>query len=248
METQNKRRCEICNVDVHRSSYAKHLRSKMHEDNQRIIPSNFFNEVKSSEVKPKTVVRKKVTTLKELSMKKLLTIQKPSEIDSQLAQKMINPYYFSQRLNLGYKIELESHNINHLYSKITIKSKFDLRIENRDINNIFKEMAMIYARLIGQYKFKFQVVFSALFEKMNEFGYIENKTEMYISLKLNHVLTLSDFDNLTINSQVESQIENKQMKESGWVFDKLVSMTIYFYKTNELNGSSYVKIPLLFME
>ena len=105
-------------------------------------------------------------------------------------------------------------------------------------------MAMIYARLIGQYKFKYQVVFSALFEKMNEFGYIENKTDMYISLKLNHVLTLSYLDNLTINSQVESQIENKQMIESGWVFDKLVSMTIYFYKTNELNGSSYVKIPL----
>ena len=121
METQKKRRCEICNVDVHKSSYAKHLRSKMHEDNQRIIPSNFFNEVKSSEVKPKTIVRKKVPTLKELSMKKLLTIQKPSEIDSQLAQKMINPYYFSQRLNLAYKIELESHNINHLNSKITIK-------------------------------------------------------------------------------------------------------------------------------
>ena len=105
-------------------------------------------------------------------------------------------------------------------------------------------MALIYARLIGQHKFKYQVVFSALFEKMNEFGYIENKTEMYISLKLNHVLTSNDLDNLTINSQVESQIENKQMKESGWVFDKLVSMTIYFYKTNELNGSSYIKLPL----
>ena len=213
----------------------------MHEDNRRIIPSNFFKE---SEVKPKTVVRKKVSTLKELSMKKLLTIQKPSEIDSQLAQKMINPYYFSQRLNVGYNIELDSHNINHLNSKITVRSKYDLRIENRDINNIFKEMALIYASLIGQYKFKYQVVFSALFEKMNEFGYIENKTEMYISLKLNHVLISNDLDNLTINSQVESQIENKQMKESGWVFDKLVSMTIYFYKTNELNGSSYVKIPL----
>ena len=209
MET---RKCDICNVEVQRASYAKHLRSKMHEDNQRIIPSNFFNEVK-----PKTIVKKAkvIPTLKELSMKKLLTIQKPSEIVSQLAQKMINPYYFSQRLNVGYNIELDSHNINHLNSKITIRSKYNLRIENRDINNIFKEMALIYARLIGQYKFKYQVVFSALFEKMNEFGYIENKTEMYISLKLNHVLTLSNLDNLTINSEVESQIENKQMKESG---------------------------------
>ena len=48
-------------------------------------------------------------------------------------------------------------------------------------------------------------------------------------------------DNLTVISQVKSQIENKQMKESGCVLDKLASMTIYFYKTNEMNGSSYVK-------
>ena len=26
----NSRRCEICNVDVHRASYAKHLKSKKH--------------------------------------------------------------------------------------------------------------------------------------------------------------------------------------------------------------------------
>ena len=70
--------------------------------------------------------------MKELSMKKLLTIQKPTEIDSQIAQKKINPYYCSQRLNLGYNIELDSHNINHLKSKITKKSKFNLSIETRD--------------------------------------------------------------------------------------------------------------------
>ena len=191
METQNKRRCDICNVDVHKSSYAKYLRSKLHEDNPRLISANFFDESQvkpKAELKPKTSTHK-VPTLKELSMKKLLTIQKPTEIDSQIAQKMINPYYFSQRLNLGYNIKIDSHNINHLNSKITKKSKYGLRIENRDINNIFRELAMIYARLIGQYKLKYQVVFSALFEKMNEFGYIEIKTEMYISLKINHMLT-----------------------------------------------------------
>ena len=34
------------------------------------------------------------------------------------------------------------------------------------------------------------------------------------------------------------------MKDSGWRFDKINSMAIYFYKTGELNGSNYVKIPL----
>ena len=34
------------------------------------------------------------------------------------------------------------------------------------------------------------------------------------------------------------------MEDSGWSFDKINSMTIFFYKTSELNGSSYVKIPI----
>ena len=34
------------------------------------------------------------------------------------------------------------------------------------------------------------------------------------------------------------------MEDSGWRFDKINSMTIYFYKTGEMNGRSYVKIPL----
>ena len=34
------------------------------------------------------------------------------------------------------------------------------------------------------------------------------------------------------------------MKDSGWRFDTINSMTVYFYKTNEWNGSNYVKIPL----
>ena len=34
------------------------------------------------------------------------------------------------------------------------------------------------------------------------------------------------------------------MKDSGWRFDEINSMTVYFYKTNELNGLNYIKIPL----
>ena len=34
------------------------------------------------------------------------------------------------------------------------------------------------------------------------------------------------------------------MKDSGWRFDKINSMTVYFYKTSEMDGRSYVKIPL----
>ena len=47
-----------------------------------------------------------------------------------------------------------------------------------------------------------------------------------------------------INSLLEYQIQQQEMKYSGWRFDKINSMTVYFYKTIELNGSNYVKMPL----
>ena len=34
------------------------------------------------------------------------------------------------------------------------------------------------------------------------------------------------------------------MNKSGWRLDKINSMRIFFYKTGELKGSSYVKIPM----
>ena len=36
--------CQICDINVHKSSIAKHLRSIKHEENQFIIPNNFFKE------------------------------------------------------------------------------------------------------------------------------------------------------------------------------------------------------------
>ena len=33
----NTRKCEICNVDVHRASYAEHLRSKKDLENEKLV-------------------------------------------------------------------------------------------------------------------------------------------------------------------------------------------------------------------
>ena len=84
--------------------------------------------------------------------------------EKEIAKRMLNPYYFSQRYEPQYKIILDSHHMNHLNSKITIKSKYDLPIQINDTKNILREMSNIYARLINQNKFKYQVVFSAEFD------------------------------------------------------------------------------------
>ena len=60
---ENSRRCDICNIDVHRASYGKHLRSKKHlkiTQNEIIIPEWLFKE-EQTPIKKKN---KKHTTLK----------------------------------------------------------------------------------------------------------------------------------------------------------------------------------------
>ena len=107
-----------------------------------------------------------------------------------------------------------------------------------------REMAIIYARLINQYKFRYQTVFSARFDKQDEDGQLLDETELFINLNINQNLTQSDIDNINITFPLERQIQQQEMKDSGWRFDKINSMTICFHKTTEMNGSNDIKIPL----
>ena len=67
---------------------------------------------------------------------------------------MLNPYYFKNKnLYNILKINLDSHHINHLNSKITISSTTEYNSIDMDlINSLVKEMSVIYARLINQYQ------------------------------------------------------------------------------------------------
>ena len=240
----NSRKCEICNVDVHRASYIKHLRSKKHleniKQNDMIIPEWFFQEPIENKIKKINNPQ----SLKQLARNNIKLDDK--QLNKELAKKMINPYYFTDRnLKVGFKINLDSHHINHANSKLTILPNHpEFGIEIRYIIKIMKELSVIYARLIKQYKFRYQTVFSARFDKQDENNQVLDKTELFINLNINHNLTRSDLDNIDIKSPLDDQIQQQQMKDSGWRFDKINSMTIYFYKTNELNGSNFVKIPL----
>ena len=239
----NSRKCDICNVDVHRASYNKHL-SKKHiekiKQNEMIIPEWLFREP----IENKIEKIYNPISLKNLARNKINLDDK--QLNKELAKKMINPYYFTDRnLQNAYKINLDSHHINHLNSKLTISSNFEnTGIEFRFIIKILREMAIIYARLINQYKFRYQTVFSARFDKQDEDNQILDGTELFISLNINQNLTSSDLDNINITIPLERQIQQQEMKDSGWRFDKINSMTIFFYKTSEMNGSNYIKIPL----
>ena len=142
----NSRRCDICDVDVHRASINKHLRSKKHtkniKRNEMIIPEWLFREP----IENKIEKINNPISLKKLARNKINLDDK--QLNKELAKKMINPYCFGDRnLIVAYKIKLDSHHINHLSSKVTISSNFEnTGIEFRFINKIMREMSIIYAR------------------------------------------------------------------------------------------------------
>ena len=147
---ENSCTCEICNVNVHRTSMQQHLRSKNQLENmiqnEMIIPEWFFKEDRSP-------IKKKIQKVYNPKTFKQLAREKIKLDDKELAKMMINPYYFlDENLKNGFKINLESHNISHANSILIITPKFpDFGIKYRYINKIVKELSVIYARLINQY-------------------------------------------------------------------------------------------------
>ena len=178
---ENSRTCEVCNVNVHRASFGKHLRSKKRieniEQNEMIIPDWFFKEERSP-------IKKKIQKVYNPKTLKQLAREKINLDDNELAKLMIIPFYFiDENSKIGFKINLESHNINHANSILTITPNFsEFGIEFMYINKIVKELSVIYARLINHYKFKYHTLFSASFYKINE------EDQRYI-LKLNYTWT-----------------------------------------------------------
>ena len=112
------------------------------------------------------------------------------------------------------------------------------------IDKIFKEMSHIYAKFIKQYKCKYQLSFMLFFYKFEEDGDIRREAEMSINLSMITNLTQSEIDNVNIQWDLEARKQNLEMRESGWIFQIVNSMTISYYNTGNMDGSSYVKIPL----
>ena len=71
-------------------------------------------------------------------------------------------------------------------------------VEVRFIYENKKELSCIYARLINQYIFKHQTVFSARFDKQDEDNQVLDETESFINSNVNQNLTESDLDKIDI--------------------------------------------------
>ena len=123
---------------------------------------------------------------------------------------MINPYYFiNENLKNCFKINLEGHNIYHANFFSTFTPTFlEFGIEFRYIKKIIKDLSVICARLINQYKVKYRTLFSASSYKINEEDQRNIETQFFIHLNINHDLTKSIIDIADVRSQLEHQIQN----------------------------------------
>ena len=92
---ENSRRCEICNVDVHRASMQTHLRKKTYLENekqkQNVIPEGLFKE-EQAPIKNKLIKVYNPKLLKQIARERIKI--NDEELENQLAKKIINPYNF----------------------------------------------------------------------------------------------------------------------------------------------------------
>ena len=119
----NSRKCDVCNVDVHRASYMKHLRSKKRvenlKQNEMVIPEWLFQE--PIENKIRKIYNPK--SLRQLTRDNIRLDDR--QLNGKFARRMINPYYFTDRaLQVEFKINLDNHHINHANSKLTITPNY----------------------------------------------------------------------------------------------------------------------------
>ena len=85
---ENNRTCEVCNVNVHRASFVKHLRSKIHleniEQNKMIIPEWLFKE-EQAPFKKKIQKVYNPKTLQQLARQN--TKMNDNELEKEIAKK-----------------------------------------------------------------------------------------------------------------------------------------------------------------
>ena len=79
---------------------------------------------------------------------------------------------------------------------------------------------------MNQYKVKYQTIFSARFDKQNEDNQVSDETKIFDNLNANNNLTDTDLDNIDTESPLKHQVQQQDMKYSGWRFDKSNSVIV----------------------
>ena len=142
--------------------------------------------------------------------------------NKKVKQRIKNSYFDNDR---GLRLELKNDKDSLCLTFVITPYESVYEVEVFFINHNIKHLSNIYARLINQYKFRYQTVFLAVFDKQNE---------LFIGLNISHNLTQTDIDKIDVISPLKHKIHDEEMKNSSWQFNKINSMTVYFYNDSNI--------------
>ena len=158
-------------------------------------------------------------------------------------RQFVNPFHLKNPLKADYNVTLIHHNPIDLNSELKVDGKANQYINKFHINNVVKQLSIKYGELINQFKFKIRFYASVryLLEHEDE---LPEVVDHYVGVHVINNLTRLQLDDLDNMTDLENEIENRDMEGSGWNIQGINHLKIYFLKTNVINGSTYITFPL----
>ena len=208
--------CEYCKIYIHKNSLWKHNKSNKHINNLRYEQIDNFNDI--IEIPPWMFREKRV-------------------------RQFANPFHLKTPLKNEYNVILIHHNPIDLNSELKVVGKANQYINKYHINNIVKQLSIKYGELIRQFQFKIRFYGNVKYLLEHEDEPTEDSNH-YIGVDIINILTRLQLNDLDIMTDLDNEIENRDMQRSGWNFQGINHLKIYFHKTNPINGMTYAEFPI----
>ena len=212
----NKVFCEICNVYIHKNSLWKHNKSVKHINNLRYEQVDNYNDIVEI---PEWLFREK------------------------RIREFVNPFRLKAPLKNEYNVILIHHNPIDLNSELKLVGKANQYFNKYHINNIVKQLSIKYGELMRQFKFKIRFYANVKYLSEHEDEPSE-EVNHYIGVDIIDNLTRIQLNDLDIMTDLDNEIENRDMDGSGWNIQGINHLKKYFHKTNPINGMTYVDFPI----
>ena len=158
-------------------------------------------------------------------------------------RQFVNPFHLKPPLKNEYNVILIHHNPIDLNSELKVVGKANQYINKHHINNIVKQLSIKYGELINQFKFKIRFYANIKFLLEHEDEPSE-ETNHYIDVDIINILTILQLNDLDIMTDLDNEIQTRDMEGSGWNVQGINHIKIYFHKTNPINGMTYVEFPI----
>ena len=178
--------CEYCNVYIHKNSLWKHTRSDKHINNLRYEQIDNYNDI--VEIPPWFFKEKRV-------------------------RQFVNPFHLKTPLKNEYNVILIHHNPIDLNSELKVVGKANQFNNKYHINKIVKQLNIKYGELINQFKFKIRFYANVKYLLEHEDG-LPEETNHYIDVDIIKILTRLQLDDLDIMTDLDNEIQSRDMQGS----------------------------------